>query len=88
LGVDLLRSDAFVAEELLVGVDVAMNLQLRKLEPSDLPFLRQMLYEAVFWRESANRPSFEEGLAYPEVSKALADWGKGPDPKKLDQEVL
>ena len=35
-----------------------------------------MLYEAVFWRASTNKPSFEEGLAYPEVSRALADWGE------------
>jgi ribosomal protein S18 acetylase RimI-like enzyme len=35
-----------------------------------------MLYEAVFWRAGANKPSFEEGLAYPDVSKSLADWGK------------
>lgn len=35
-----------------------------------------MLYEAVFWRAPAHRPSFEEGLAYPDVEKALADWGK------------
>jgi ribosomal protein S18 acetylase RimI-like enzyme len=35
-----------------------------------------MLYEAVFWRESADRPSFENGLAFPEVCKALAEWGK------------
>jgi GNAT superfamily N-acetyltransferase len=33
-----------------------------------------MLYEAVFWRDSVNKPSFEEGLAYPEVSKAIANW--------------
>jgi ribosomal protein S18 acetylase RimI-like enzyme len=35
-----------------------------------------MLYEAVFWRASANKPSFEEGLAYPDVSRSLADWGE------------
>jgi ribosomal protein S18 acetylase RimI-like enzyme len=35
-----------------------------------------MLYEAVFWRASVNKPSFEEGLAYPEVSRALVDWGE------------
>lgn len=62
--------------EFLDGADVAMILQLRKSQSCDTPFLREMLYEAVFWRDSANRPSFEEGLAYPEVSKALADWGK------------
>jgi ribosomal protein S18 acetylase RimI-like enzyme len=35
-----------------------------------------MLYEAVFWRASVHKPSFEEGLAYPDVSKSLADWGQ------------
>ena len=35
-----------------------------------------MLYEAVFWRAAVNKPSFEEGLAYPDVSKSLADWGE------------
>ena len=35
-----------------------------------------MLYEAVFWRASVNKPSFEEGLATPDVNKSLADWGK------------
>ena len=38
-----------------------------------------MLYEAVFWRPAANKPTFEEGLAYPEVSRALADWGERED---------
>ena len=53
-----------------------MKIVLRDSEHSDIPFLRKMLYEAVFWRDPANRPSFEEGLAYPEVSKSLADWGE------------
>ena len=53
-----------------------MNLLLRKAQHSDLPFLREMLYEAVFWRAGVNKPSFEEGLAYPDVSKSLADWGE------------
>ena len=53
-----------------------MNVLLREAQHSDVPFLREMLFEAVFWRASANRPSFEEGLAYPDVSKSLADWGE------------
>lgn len=53
-----------------------MPIQLRKSQTSDIPFLREMLYEAVFWRARDDKPSFEEGLAYPEVSKSLADWGK------------
>ncbi len=53
-----------------------MNAHLRGSQPSDLPFLREMLYEGVFWRPSANKPSFEEGLAYPDVQKQLAGWGE------------
>lgn len=48
---------------------------LREAQPSDLSFLREMLYEAVFWRTSADKPSFEVGLAYPDVSKSMAEWG-------------
>ena len=53
-----------------------MALLLRKSEPTDIQFLREMLYEAVFWRAGVNRPSLEEGLAYPDVGKSLANWGK------------
>ena len=53
-----------------------MTIHLRESQPADLPFLQQMLYEAVFWRAGVNRPSFQEGLAYPDVRKSLADWGK------------
>jgi len=53
-----------------------MTILLGESQRSDVPFLRRMLYEAVFWRAGANRPSFEEGLAYPEVGKSLADWGE------------
>lgn len=52
-----------------------MTLQLRESEDADLPFMQKMLYEAVFWRRGIGTPSLEEGLAYPDVSKALADWG-------------
>lgn len=51
-------------------------MQLRQAQHTDIPFLREMLYEAVFWRDNPDKPSFEEGLAYPEVSKILADWGE------------
>ena len=48
---------------------------LREGIQSDIPFLEEMLYEAVFWRNISNRPSFGDALLLPEVSKALADWG-------------
>ena len=55
-----------------------MNIHLRESQASDIPFLREMLYEGVYWRAiaNANNPSFEEGLVDPDVSKALADWGE------------
>jgi ribosomal protein S18 acetylase RimI-like enzyme len=53
-----------------------MKMLLRESQHADISFLQEMLYEAVFWRASANKPSFEEGLAYPDVSKSLADWGE------------
>lgn len=52
-----------------------MNIQLRLSQPDDLPFMRDILYEAVFWRNVDKRPSLEETLSLPEVAKALADWG-------------
>ena len=53
-----------------------MDSRLRDSQHSDIPFLRKMIYEAVFWRVTPNKPSFEEGVAYPEVRSAIADWGE------------
>ena len=52
-----------------------MTILLRKSQYSDVPFMREMLYEAVFWRPNPNKPSFEEGLSAPGVSHALVVWG-------------
>ena len=53
-----------------------MKLILRESRQSDIPYLRQMLYEAVFWRAGEKKPPFEEGLKYPGVSNALVEWGE------------
>ena len=53
-----------------------MKMLLRESKHSDIPFLKQMLYEAVFWRASDNKPSLTEGLKYPGVSNALAGFGE------------
>lgn len=53
-----------------------MKISLRNAKQTDLPFLERMLYEAVFWRANPNKPSFEEGMANPEVRKSVANWGK------------
>jgi ribosomal protein S18 acetylase RimI-like enzyme len=44
-------------------------------QPADLPFMYEMLYEAVFWRDTPHKPTLEEGLALPEVSISLLEWG-------------
>jgi len=53
-----------------------MNVLLRKSQDSDMPFLKEMLYEAVFWRPNPNKPSFEDGFSNPGVSNALVGWGE------------
>ncbi len=55
-----------------------MKIQLRRAALSDLPFLREMLYEGVYWRTIANatNPPFEEGLTAPGIMNALVNWGE------------
>jgi len=45
----------------------------------DLPFLREMLFEAAFWRPDQERPSLEEGLEREDLSFLLDDWGRQGD---------
>ncbi len=53
-----------------------MKIQLKEAENTDLPFLKEMLYEAVFWRDVQNRPSLKEAFSFPDVAKSLADWSE------------
>ncbi len=41
-----------------------------------MPFMREMLYEAIYWRPDPGKPSPEEGLAALRNSHALVDWGE------------
>ena len=53
--------------------------RIRPASAADLPFLREMLFEAGFWRPGAARPALEEGLARPDLAKLLAGWGRPGD---------
>ena len=55
-----------------------MSLLLRVATRDDMPLLREMLYEAVYWRSIPrnDNPPFDEGLAAPGVRNALDDWGR------------
>jgi len=47
----------------------------RKYTSDDYQFLREMLFEAVFWsRMNDDRPSLEEGLSYDYTKHILADF--------------
>jgi GNAT superfamily N-acetyltransferase len=52
---------------------------MRPAEPSDLPFLRAMLYEAAFWRPAGPRPPLDRALAEPALARYVAGWGRAGD---------
>jgi ribosomal protein S18 acetylase RimI-like enzyme len=54
-------------------------MQIRRTTPQDLPFLREMLFEAFFWRQADLRPPFDEFAKEPVFAKLLADWGRPGD---------
>src|SRR4051812_29627095 len=55
------------------------TLVIRRTRPDDAQFLREMLFEAAYWRPNKPRPSLEEGLARPDLAKVLAHWGRTGD---------
>ena len=54
-------------------------LQLRIATLADLPFLRQMLFEAAYWRPEQPRPNLDQGLADPDLAKILSGWQREGD---------
>jgi ribosomal protein S18 acetylase RimI-like enzyme len=53
--------------------------KIRLATQADVPFLREMLYEAVCWRSLQPHPPREEVLAEPELAKLLSGWGRNGD---------
>jgi len=55
------------------------RIAIRRGTPDDLPFLREMLFEAAYWRPGQQRPTLEAGLARPDLVYLLEDWGRDGD---------
>lgn len=55
------------------------TLVIRRSRPDDAQFLREMLFEAAYWRAAQPRPTLDEGLARPDLVKVLAGWGRAGD---------
>ena len=52
-----------------------MKIILRDYRSSDLAFLSEMLYEAVYWRRRSDTPSLQDALANPELRKDIDHMG-------------
>ena len=55
------------------------TLVIRRTRPEDAGFLREMLFEATYWRAAAVRPTIDEALARPELAKVFEGWGRSGD---------
>ena len=47
----------------------------RDATPEDTPFLRQMTYEAAFWRDDRQRPDIERALANADIARYVPRFG-------------
>ena len=53
-----------------------MEITVRKFAVSDLPFVKEMLYEAVYWRKSEGTPSIKEAMQNSDFLKAVRAFGE------------
>ena len=54
-------------------------MQIRLGNSEDLIFLKEMLFEAFFWKQELLRPKLEEFFENPEISKLILNWGRVGD---------
>ncbi|HYQ44585.1 MAG TPA: GNAT family N-acetyltransferase [Polyangiaceae bacterium] len=55
------------------------TLVIRRTRPEDAEFLREMLYEGIYWRAGTPRPTVDDALADPALAKVLDGWGRFGD---------
>jgi ribosomal protein S18 acetylase RimI-like enzyme len=61
------------------GVDPGDTVRYRDATPEDMPFLREMTYEAAFWRAHAPRPTLERALENEDIARYLPRFGARGD---------
>ena len=54
-------------------------MKIRQGTKKDLPFLKEMLFEAFFWKPKMERPDYQEFLKHSEFKKLLSAWGRSGD---------
>jgi len=54
-------------------------MKIRPGTSQDLPFLEQMLFEAIFWNPSTVRPDMNDFFNETKLNRFLADWGRPGD---------
>jgi GNAT superfamily N-acetyltransferase len=55
------------------------SVDIRPARIGDVPFLREMLFEAFFWRPEVERPRFQDFMQSPEFKKLMSHWGRPGD---------
>ena len=61
-------------------------MNIRTGNENDLPFLKQMLFEAFFWSPDYPRSELQEFLQQPEFRKLLSEWGRPGDKAVIAEE--
>jgi ribosomal protein S18 acetylase RimI-like enzyme len=54
-------------------------LTILPIAPDDLPFVREMLHAAAFWRDLAGAPPIDEALRQPGLGVYVDGWGRPGD---------
>jgi ribosomal protein S18 acetylase RimI-like enzyme len=58
---------------------MSRSVSVRDASAEDVDFLRQMLYEAVYWKPDRPRPAEADAFENRELAKLLAGWGRSGD---------
>lgn len=61
-------------------------MRLRPFRDGDLPFLREMVYEAAYWHPSTFRLPIEEALVHPAFAPYVEGWGRAGDAAVIAEE--